>query len=73
MSQANIANMKRQINRISKEVTLIKKMLIYEGVINKKKTGTAWKNLLNASKQISKKWKGPSAVEEIRGQREKTQ
>jgi hypothetical protein len=37
-----------------------------------KKTGTAWKNLLNASKQISKKWKGSSAVEEIRGQREKT-
>lgn len=35
-AQANIANMKRQINRISKEVTLIKKMLIYEGVINKK-------------------------------------
>ena len=57
MSQANIANMKKQIDRISKEVTLIKRMLIHEGVIDKKKTGTAWKSLLDASKQISKSGK----------------
>jgi hypothetical protein len=68
MSQAN---MKEQIDRISKELMQLKKMMIYEGAVDKQKAESAWKNLLNASKQISKKWKGPSAVDEIREQREK--
>lgn len=65
------ANIKEQLDRISRELMQLKKMVVYEGVIDKQKTEIAWKNLLNASKQISKKWKGPSAVEEIRRQREK--
>jgi hypothetical protein len=65
------ANIKEQLDRISRELMQLKKMLVYDGVIDKQKTEVAWKNLLNASKEISKKWKGPSAVEEIRGQREK--
>lgn len=39
MSQASIANMKRQIDRISKEVTLMKRVLLYEGIIDKKNRG----------------------------------
>ena len=31
----------------------------------------AWDDLMNVSKQISKEWKGPSALEEIQSQREK--
>lgn len=69
MTQLNI---KKHLDHISRELTLLKKRLIYGGVIDKQKTETAWKNLLNTSKQISKKWKGPSAVEEIRKQRGKS-
>lgn len=54
MSQAD---MKEQIDRTSKELTQIKEMMIYGGIADKQKTESAWKNLLNASKQISKKWK----------------
>lgn len=64
-------NIKEQLDRISRELMQLKKMVVYEGVIDKQRTEMAWKNLLNASKQISRKWKGPSAVEEIRRQREK--
>jgi hypothetical protein len=65
------ANIKEQLDRISRELMQLKKMLVYDGVIDKQKTEIAWENLLNASKEISKKWRGPCAVEEIRRQREK--
>jgi len=64
-------NIKEHLDRISRELTQLKKLLIYEGTIDKQKVEAIWKNLLNTSKQISKEWKGPSAVEEIREQREK--
>lgn len=64
-------NIKEHLDRISRELTQLKKLLIYEGTTDKQKVEAIWKNLLNASKQISKEWKGPSAVEEIREQREK--
>lgn len=64
-------NIKEQLDRISRELMQLKKMVVYEGVIDKQRTERAWKNLLNASKQISRRWKGLSAVEEIKRQREK--
>jgi hypothetical protein len=64
-------NMKEHLDHISREVSQLKKALIFEGIIDKQKTEATWKGLLNTSRQISKKWKGPSAVEEIKGQREK--
>jgi len=66
-----IANIKEHLEHISKEVAHLKKKLIYEGAIDKQKAEAAWKNLLNASKQISRKWRGLSAVEEIKMQRDK--
>lgn len=39
--------------------------------IDLKKTKKAWKDLQKAGKEISKKWEGPPAVEEIREQRTK--
>lgn len=36
-----------------------------------KKTQEAWRRLQELGKEASKKWKGPSAVEEIRDQRTK--
>lgn len=49
----------------------IKRAIIGLDAKNSKKTEEAWKDLLSASKDISKKWDGESAVEEIRKQREK--
>ena len=39
---------------------------------DKEKTEKAWKDLMEASKDISRLWEGPSAVEDIKAQREKT-
>ncbi|MBI4171041.1 MAG: AbrB/MazE/SpoVT family DNA-binding domain-containing protein [Candidatus Aenigmarchaeota archaeon] len=36
-----------------------------------KKSMKAWEDMQKAGKEISKRWKGPSAVEEIRQQRTK--
>ena len=64
-------NIKERLDHISKEVVQLKKILIYKGVIDKDKTEATWEDLIDTSKQISKRWKGRSAVEEIREQREK--
>ncbi|MBM4402542.1 MAG: hypothetical protein FJ044_04840 [Candidatus Cloacimonetes bacterium] len=64
-------NIKEHLDRISRELKQLKKLLMNERAINKEKAEAKWKNLLNTSKQISREWKGPSAVEEIREQREK--
>lgn len=39
--------------------------------VDVKKTLEAWHNLQKVGKEASKKWKGPSAVEEIKNQRTK--
>ncbi len=39
--------------------------------VDLKKTKEAWRDMQKLSKEISKKWKGPSVVEEIRDQRTK--
>ncbi|ACK41884.1 MULTISPECIES: hypothetical protein [Dictyoglomus] len=62
---------KSRIERIYREITELKKILILEGVIDKEKSEVAWRNLLILSKEISARWEGFSAVEEIRNQREK--
>ena len=64
-------NIKEHLDRISRELKQLKKLLMNERTINKEKAEAKWENLLNASKQISREWEGPSAVEEIREQREK--
>ena len=64
-------DIKNRIERISKEITELRKRLILEGVIDKEKSEVAWRNLLILSKEISARWEGFSAVEEIRNQREK--
>lgn len=64
-------NIKGRIERIYREITELKKILILESVIDKEKNEVAWRNLLTLSKEISARWEGFSAVEEIRNQREK--
>jgi len=53
------------------ELVRIKRLVIGLGHRDEQRAENAWDELMAASKQISKEWKGPSAVEEIRSQREK--
>jgi len=64
-------DIKSRIERIYREITELKKILILESVIDKEKNEVAWRNLLTLSKEISARWEGFSTVEEIRNQREK--
>ena len=53
------------------ELVQIKRVVIGLGHRDEQKAEKAWDELMAASKQISKEWRGPSAVEEIKSQREK--
>ncbi len=53
------------------ELVQIKRLVIDLRHRDEQKAENAWNELMAASKQISKEWKGPSAVEEIKSQREK--
>jgi len=53
------------------ELVQIKRVIIGLGHRDEQKTEKAWDELMAASKQISKEWRGPSAVKEIKSQREK--
>lgn len=55
---------------ITDELNQIRKLTIGH-TEDKMKAAKAWDDLMNVSKQISKEWKGPSALEEIQSQREK--
>ncbi len=63
---------KIKLEHIMEDVDAIKKALIRAETLDKKKTEAAWKDLTEASAEISKRWKGPSAVNEIKAQRTKS-
>lgn len=56
---------------ITDELNQIRKMTIGHMTVDKIKAERAWNDLMEVSRQISKEWKGPTALEEIRSQREK--
>jgi len=60
-----------KINLISKEIEDIRQNLLGASLLDKKEGEEAWNNLMRLSEEISAKWEGPSAVEEIRNQRER--
>lgn len=66
-----IEDVMARLDHIEKDVTEVRKVLFTIRIKDSGKTEAAWKNLLAASKVVSKKWKGPSAVEEIKEQRSK--
>ena len=67
----DISEIKHRVDKLSEEIVEIKKVLITLRPVDKKKSEKAWKDILRTSKEISKKWKGKGAVEEIREQRTK--
>ena len=56
---------------ITDELNQIRKMTIGHITLDKIKSERAWNDLMKISSQISKEWKGHSALEEIQSQREK--
>lgn len=68
----DIKALRAHLDGLTQELSEIKKILIKVEIKDKEKTEKAWKDLMEASKDISRLWKGPSAVEEIKAQREKT-
>ena len=64
--------LKEHLDRITQELTEVKKIAVRLKTVDREKTERAWKDLVLASQEISQKWEGASAVEEIGLQREKT-
>jgi len=60
------------LDRIMGEVNELKRAMITLNIRNEERTEKAWEDLMLASAEISKMWKGPSAIDEIRNQRDKT-
>ncbi len=56
---------------ITEELNQIRKITIGHITPDKIKAEKAWNDLMYVSRQISKEWKGDSALEEIQSQREK--
>jgi len=60
-----------RLDIMMQELVQIKRVVIGLGYRDEQKAEKAWDELMTASKQISKGWSGPSAMEEIKSQREK--
>jgi hypothetical protein len=67
----NLQEIEEHLEHISEELSKIKKITIELKVVDKIKAERAWKDLMDASRQISREWKGLTALEEIQSQREK--
>jgi hypothetical protein len=71
MKMQEFGEIKKHLDRVTHELIRIKKLIIGLEVKDKRKTERAWDDLMSVSKEISLTWKGETAVEEIRDQREK--
>ncbi len=67
----SMETLRDKIEHIEQDLVSVRKIIITMNVRNEQKTEAAWKDLIDASKNISKFWNGTSVVEEIRRQREK--
>ncbi|MBI2934382.1 MAG: hypothetical protein HYY29_02305 [Chloroflexi bacterium] len=62
---------KKRLDRLSHEIAKLRAALILQAPTDRTRANLAWKDLLKASEEVSATWSGPSALEEIREQREK--
>lgn len=67
----NLQEIKEHLEHITEELSQIKKITIELITVDKIKAERAWNDLMEVSKQISREWKGTTALEEIQSQREK--
>ena len=68
----DVTKISMRLNRIVHELLELKRDIIALKGREGNKSEEAWRDLLSLSDEITKLWKGPSAVEEIKEQREKT-
>ena len=61
----------KKVEKLSREMKDIRQILLQKKPENDGKSKDAWDNLIEISKDISQKWKGPTGTEEIRDQRTK--
>ncbi|MEA1894287.1 MAG: hypothetical protein U9N36_03600 [Euryarchaeota archaeon] len=71
LQTSEVQTLGAHLDIMMQELTQIKRVVIGLGYRDEQTTEIAWDELLEASKQISKEWKGPSATDEIKSQREK--
>lgn len=60
-----------KLDQIMHEIVELRKALVLLKKDAKERTNLAWADLMSLSEEITKLWQGPSAVDEIRSQREK--
>jgi hypothetical protein len=68
----DIKAIKAHLERMSQEISDLMKILMKVDIRDRERREEAWRSLLDASEEVTRLWKGPSAAEEIRSQREKT-
>jgi hypothetical protein len=71
MKMQEFGEIKKHLDLVTHELIQIKELIIGLEVKDKQKTERAWNDLMSLSKEISMAWKGGTAVEEVRDQREK--
>ena len=67
----DIKHIKEHLDSIEREVIQLRKAVIYGKLVDSDRNQKAWAKLMELSDEISERWEGPAAVEEIRSQREK--
>jgi len=67
----DMKHIKEHLDSIEQEVVQLRKAAIYGKVVDSDKNRKVWTELIALSDEISERWKGPAAVDEIRSQREK--
>jgi hypothetical protein len=64
-----LKELKDRLDMVINEAVQMKKIIIHQGLSDKKRAEEAWADLMLASEEISNQWEGPSALEEVRDQR----
>ena len=64
-------HIKGHLDSIAHAVAQLRKIIIYRHPNDHDKNQKAWDELMALSDEMSEQWKGPSAVDEVRTQREK--
>lgn len=67
----DIKAIKAHLDHMSQEINELKKILMKVDIRDREVRERAWKDMLEASKEVTELWRGESAEEEIRAQREK--
>ena len=63
--------LRERLDQLTHEIVQLKSILIYQSTPDKARSSGDWRDLLKASEEVSNRWSGSSALEEIQEQRGK--